>query len=89
MNTKEFKFEIGDTLKDRVTGLKGVVMVRAHYATGCAHYGLAQKQKADGTVPDWVWLDGSQLDLKKTIKRVKFDVSGDGTSGPMPSGPQL
>lgn len=35
-----FKFENGQTVKDRVTGFKGVILGRTQYATGCIQYGI-------------------------------------------------
>jgi hypothetical protein len=82
------KYSNGDSLRDKVTGLEGIVMVVAYYATGCIHYGIQPRAlKGDGCTHDWVWLDESQFDLINAAA-VKFDVSPDGTSGPMPSGPQ-
>lgn len=83
------KWNSGDLLKDEVTGLEGIVMVVAFYATGCIHYGLQQrKTKEDGTVPDWQWIDQSQLKLKKKGV-VQFGGIEQKPSGPSPKGPQL
>ena len=83
------KFGIGDLLKDRVTGLEGIVMVVAHYATGCVHVGIqSQKLCNDGKRQEWDWIDQSQLDLIQAQKVVfKTDVTAPG--GPAPSGPQM
>ena len=86
---KKAKFNNGDLLKDRVTGLEGIVMVVAYYSTGCVHCGLQeQRVKDDGTLNDWVWLDQSRLDLVKS-SAVVFDIDDNGTSGPSPCGPQV
>lgn len=83
------RFENGDLLRDNVTGLEGIVMVVAHYSTGCIHYGIQQqKVKDDGSVPDWQWLDESRFSLVRH-DAVSFNISPEGTSGPMPSGPQM
>lgn len=42
-----FKFELGVTLKERVTGFEGVVMGRTQYYTGCDHYGLLSRELTD------------------------------------------
>jgi len=58
----EFKFELGEVLKDTITGLRGVVMGRTQYITGCTHYGLlTRKLNKDGKVPDWEWMDEMRL----------------------------
>jgi hypothetical protein len=82
------KYDIGDTLKDVVTGYQGVVMVIARYATGCIHYGLALTElKKDNSIGEWEWLDGSRLKLVNK-KKVIFDVGID-TSGPEQNPPQI
>lgn len=64
------KFDFGDVVQDMVTSLKGVVMARSEYHTGCTHYGLSPQscsKDKDGRVgvPDWVWLDETRLKLVK------------------------
>lgn len=67
-----FKFNLGDVLRDKVTGFAGVVMARSDYFTGCRHYALqAQKVNKDGKVPDWEWLDEQRLE-KASGKVVSF-----------------
>jgi len=69
------KFENGDLLRDNVTGLEGIVMVVAHYSTGCIHYGIQpQKVKEDGNVPDWTWLDESRFSLVRS-DAVSFNIT--------------
>ena len=83
-----FKFELGDILKEKITGFTGVVMVRAEYFTGCVHYGLcAQKIDKDGKIPDWQWIDATRL--VKLEGKVELDLpkGPSAISGPMPSGP--
>lgn len=88
MKPCDFKFECGDLLRDRVTGLEGCVMVRAEYATGCHHYGIMpNKLKSDGTEYDWTWLDQSRLELV-TQQAVEFQIDKTRTSGPQPCGPK-
>ena len=87
-NIVDFKYSNGDLLKDKVTGLKGVVMVCAKYSTGCVHYGLLPRKLRNGEQIGWIWLDQSQLKLvKKGV--VEFEVDNTQLSGPMPSGPQM
>ena len=85
---KQAKYENGDLLKDKVTGLEGIVMVVAYYSTGCIHYGIQpQKVNADGSLIDWTWLDESRFFLLNR-KAISFSVASDRRSGPMPIGPQ-
>ena len=83
-----FKWDNGDTLRDKVSGIEGVVMVRAEYSTGCHHYGLLPLNSAnDAKIPDWNWLDQSRLELVEK-HTVNFKVNPNSTSGPMPTGPE-
>ena len=83
------KWDNGDSLKCKITGFEGVVMVVAYYSTGCIHYGLlSEKLNKDGGMDDWLWLDQSRLDLVAKSVTV-FDVDEDSPSGPMQCGPEL
>jgi hypothetical protein len=66
-----FKFELGDVLKDVVTGYQGVAMARVQYFTGCNHYALLSQKVNDKQKPDdWVYFDErrlSQVGKKKVL----------------------
>jgi len=60
----DFIFKLGQEVKDKITGLKGVVMGRTQYLTQCNCYGILQPDKRDkeGSKPvDWVWFDEPRL----------------------------
>lgn len=86
----EFKHEMGCTLRDKVTGLEGIIMVRAEYFSGCHHYALSPaKTDKDGSgVPDWVWLDQSRLEPVEK-EAMTFSVNRSKPSGDFPSGPSM
>lgn len=74
-----FKYEIGDVLKDKVTGFRGMVLGRTEYATGCKHYGLCpQKLTKEGKAPEWEWYDEMRLTKvgKNTWKKPEVTTSG-------------
>lgn len=81
------KFDNGDRLKDKVTGLEGIVMVIAKYATGCLHYGIQTSQMKDGEPIDWIWLDESRFELMEK-RAVVFNIE-QRPSGPSPVGPSM
>jgi len=84
------KFTLGDTLKDVVTGFKGVAMVRAKYLTGCVHYGLCPKNLKDGKIAEWEWIDQTRLIWVKNVKRVVLSKAETvAPSGPCCNGPRL
>ncbi|KKN19534.1 hypothetical protein LCGC14_0944690 [marine sediment metagenome] len=81
------KFELGEVLKDIVTGFTGVAMVRAEYFTGCTHYGLQPQSLKDEKPINWEWIDESQLVKVKGAEKVERERTGE--SGPFPKGPQM
>ena len=87
----QFEFELGQVLKDGVTGCTGVVMARAEYFTGCIHYALQSRKLDDkGTPLEWNWFDGSRLSAtgQRVVLR-KVDSPRKARSGPMPTGPDM
>lgn len=82
------KFELGEILKDKITGFQGVAMVRAEYWTGCIHYGLSPQALKDGQTIDWEWIDETQLVRIEDAEKVLRE-SREPTSGPHPKGPQM
>ncbi|KKL15074.1 hypothetical protein LCGC14_2509270 [marine sediment metagenome] len=90
MSSVFFEYEMGETLRDIVTGFRGVVMARAEYQSGCIHYGLQPtKIGADGKLPDWEYLDSSRVERVEEelvgFKRTKKDPP----SGPMQNPPKM
>jgi len=65
---KQFKFALGELVKDRVTGFSGVVVCQSTYLTGCLRYSIQSQKLEKGVPTDWVQLDEDQLvSLKKNI----------------------
>jgi len=87
MSTVNFTHELGDTLREKVSGLEGVVMARAQYSTGCIHYGIQSRGLKDGETRGWEWFDQSRLESVSSAT-VNFDISKGSASGPLPVGPQ-
>lgn len=82
------KFQNGDLLQDKITGLVGVVMVVAYYSTGCIHYGIQQRKvNEDGTLASWEWLDESRFELVK--KNIICCDDGKDPGGPSQTGHQV
>ena len=60
----KFSFKNGETLKDKISGVQGVVMARGDYLTGCNRYGLMKQGLTEkGGLHEWIWLDESRLEL--------------------------
>ncbi len=78
---KKFKFELGVTLQDKVTGYTGVAMSRSEYLTGCMHYCIVNTTlDKEGEPKAWQDFDQSQLKLVKDVKKKAKGKSG----GPHP-----
>jgi heat shock protein HspQ len=84
----EHKFDLGDTLKEKVTGVVGVVLGITKYATDCIHYGIQAKIKPDGSIPEWHWFDESRLD-KVDGEKVVFNLAKGVTSGSFTDAPSM
>ena len=65
MAFKEFEFDIGSKVSDKITGIRGVVIARADYISGCNQYLMqpdsTKQQKKDNTKSDSIWFDGPRL----------------------------
>lgn len=57
-----FVFELGQEVRDVVTGYTGVVRGRAQYLTGCNTYAVQTRKLSDtGKPEDWLWFDENVL----------------------------
>ena len=75
--------ELGDEVKEAVTGFVGVVTGIASYITGCDQASVVPKAKKDGTLGDGQWFDIVRLKVvKKKVVNLKKAVAKD------PGGPQ-
>jgi len=65
MNTTvEFKYELGIEARDRVTGIEGILDMRAEYINGCIRYSLQPKAEKPNPLeaPKSYWVDEAQLE---------------------------
>ena len=58
-----YTFELGQVVKDLVTGYKGYIRARSEYLTGCSRYGVQTKELKDGKPQEWIWFDEDELVL--------------------------
>lgn len=84
---KKFKYELGEVLKDKITGYQGVVMVRSEYFTGCTTYGLCSQTLKEGIPMEWEWIDGTRLFRVDHVRELKQSTQENGGVHPYP--PQL
>ena len=85
-NTKtNFKFNLGDEVKDVFTGYSGIISCRSQWIHNCNTYGVKSKELKDGKPMPCEWFDEPQLEL---IEEKKVKEKRD-TGGPCSSVPQL
>jgi len=77
-------FNLGDKLKDRVTGFEGIVIARSEWLNGCKQYCLKPPVDKDGKVQSGEWIDQEQL---KLVKEGAVAVDAKPTGGPQGDAP--
>lgn len=55
--------QLGDRVKDPITGLTGIVACITTWLHGCVRVGVQPESHQDGKVPDPVYFDQSQVQL--------------------------
>lgn len=59
----DFKFNLGDEVRERITGYAGVVLARTHWLHNCNTYGVKSHELKDGKPIDAIWFDEPSLEL--------------------------
>lgn len=57
------KIQLGEKVRDRLTGFEGRATSRVEYITGCVQYGVLPMAKGDGSYPDAVYIDEQRLEV--------------------------
>lgn len=81
----EFKFKVGDEVRDTITKFKGIVIGRHQWLSNCNTYTVKSKKLQDGKPMDGVAFDEPQLELVEA-NTGKYKVKQD-TGGPERTGP--
>lgn len=76
--------KLGQKVRDKVSGFKGIAIGRSIFLNGCARVGVQPKTDKDGKHVDAVWFDEPQLEVldKKPIMKPMQE-----TGGPLSSTP--
>lgn len=71
-----FRYELGDKVKDRITGMTGIVISRSEHLFGCERYWIEPQELKDGKPVDGRWFDQDSLELVEAgvIKRTRVRV---------------
>jgi hypothetical protein len=73
INVTTFGFELGATVRDQVSGFKGVVTGRAQYLTGEAQYCVQPSATIDGgSIVDGRWYDEGRLEQVAEVPVLKL-----------------
>lgn len=76
--------QVGQTVRDKITGFEGVVMSRAEYLWGCVRVEVQARDLKDGEPRDWRVFDEPQLEVLDVPNIA--EVSGSNApGGPRPS----
>lgn len=67
------KIELGVTVKDRITGFKGVVTGFVSYLTGCNQALVQPKAGKDGSFKEALWLDEQRLVVDTKAARITLE----------------
>jgi len=67
----DFEFELGQTIKDVITGFEGVVLGRTQYLTQCNCYLLVPQGKTKTKRLEGEWFDADRLKMvKKSVVKL-------------------
>jgi len=78
----EFKFKLGNKVKDKVTGLKGIITGASAWITGCNAYGIAPGLDNNGKTLETEWVDEVRLEF--VGPGLNIEKEEDPTGGPQP-----
>lgn len=78
--------ELGQKVRDTVTGFEGIAVSRLEYLNGCVQYLVKPKVGDDGKLPEGEWIDAQQVEVVDggIFGRVKRAATG----GPVPNAPK-
>ena len=70
--------ELGDEVKDKITGFVGITVGKIEYINGCIQFGLKAKVKKNGELPkDNYWVDIKELAIiKKHAVKIESKLTG-------------
>lgn len=68
------QIQLGSTVRDVITGYRGVVIGRTTYLTGCDQYLVKPRElDKDGKIHDGAWLDAQRLVVDDTVPVLSMD----------------
>lgn len=73
----EFKYALGDEVKDQITGFSGILVCRTQWIHNCNTYGVKPPELKDGVPQEVQYFDEPQLEVVvKEVIKPKRDTGG-------------
>lgn len=63
MYTKNFQFQNGDEVTEKITGFTGIITGTCFYLTGCNQYLITAKSESANKEPIALWYDEGRIEL--------------------------
>lgn len=60
---EKFKFDLGDKVKDKVTGYTGIIIGQTRWLYGCTRYTIQAQELKDGKPVEAISCDEAALDV--------------------------
>jgi hypothetical protein len=81
---KKHTIQLGNVVRCKVTGFKGIAVSRLEYLNGCIQYGIKPPMdKKVGKMPDIEYVDSQQLEVVGTgLSVAAKDTGGPSTDAP-------
>jgi len=77
------EIELGNKVKDIVTGFTGIASSKIEYLNGCIQFGVKPPIKDDGTMSEIIYIDVQQLEyVSKGVVVDKIETGGDHPDAP-------
>jgi hypothetical protein len=72
------EIELGDEVKHKYTGARGIAVSRTNYLSGCDRIAIQAKVKKDGTLPDTLSFDEPEIEIikKRKVKNQNKKIGG-------------
>lgn len=78
------EIELGDIVKDKVSGFKGIATTKMEFMNGCIQYEVVPKVGKDNKMQEGTFIDISSLEIVKKNKnlRSKKETEEESNGGP-------
>jgi len=70
------KVDLGDKVRDKITGLEGILVARTEYLNGCWRIGIQPQEIKDGKPVEPYWIDVEQAERVPAKPAMKGKPSG-------------